>query len=266
MKSIKATLILIITLNGCSIFGHISDDSENERIVFCKQLLDSPENLKDILQNSQYYDSSNYKFLFYFEESKNINEFLLTYKDVVKYCLNSNYTEYSIWPILRDKKVHIISYLYDGVEIGIDLHFTKNGNKYKLSKLSFNRIETEFQVSMFYNKISQVFKEIQSNPDSLNELIERNDLYCKYKLGSDTNYSTRFHSDQFIDLFRINFFKKNRENPFSIVEISNGWEYTKPQLWTEILLTFENSNDKLNMQVTYYDCLPCIWQMEFNEP
>lgn len=168
--------------------------------------------------------------------------------------------------MLRDNKVHIISYFYDGVETGIDLYFSKQGNNYKLSKLSFNRIETEFQVSMFYNKISQVFKEIQSNPDSLNELIEINDLYCKYKVGSDTNYSTRFHRDRFIDPFRINFLKKNRENPFSILELSNGWVYTKPQLWSEIELTFENSNDKINMQVTYYDCLPCIWSMEFDDP
>lgn len=241
-----------------------AEDSEANRIAFCQELLDSPENFIEKLQQSQYYDSGS--FLIYYKKLEGFNEFLVTYKNVKKLCISSNFTEYPIWQIFKDKKINIVSFFYEGVDNGIEFYFTKNGINYKLSKLAFNGIEIEFQVNMFYNNISQVFKEIQSNPDSLNELIERNDLYCKYKVGSDTNYSTRFHRDQFIDPFRINFLKKNRENPFSILELSNGWVYTKPQLWSEIELTFENSNDKINMQVTYYDCLPCIWQMEFEDP
>lgn len=259
---ISIILIIAIFSQSCSFIK--TDNSVKERIAFCKSLLDNPKSLNELVKKSVYYDSlsfaqnyEHYKYIY-----KHISNFINTYSNFDKFDILIANSKSTNSQNMRSQK---ISFYYPGIMNGIDFVFDEYDENWKLIYIYFNGFDILYETNLFYNEISQVFKEIQSNPNSFNELIEKSDLYCKYKVGNDTNYSTRFHSDHFIDPVRINFFKENCENTFSIIEVSNSWEYTRPQLWTDIELTFENSNDKIFMVVSYYDCYPCIWEMEFKE-
>ena len=124
-------LLMIISLNGCSIFGHISDETD-KKIAFLQSIVDNPEDVDSIITHSQYYDVSIW--------STNLNDIRL---GIHKYKSSkiSLYLDYKTqtWYHQETKPTiaHKIGVLFNDSDMGLFAGFRLIDNKWYISTIYY---------------------------------------------------------------------------------------------------------------------------------
>lgn len=126
-------LLMIISLNGCSIFGYIRDETD-KKIAFLQSIVDNPEQIDSIVKNSVYFHKDIPIFwvddirLELFHHKGNKIKIYLNYNDQVWTHNNSE---------LIKRKLHKISILFDNSKSGLFAIFRLIDNKWYINSVDY---------------------------------------------------------------------------------------------------------------------------------
>ena len=118
LKVSKMKLYIFILISFFGITNLISLNEEEDKIAFCKNILDNPNSLIEIVKHSVFYDSNSFAniFKYYNYHHKYIKEFIQIYSQFDKFVIQSNISNIDE---LTNTRVHTISFYYPGIENGV---------------------------------------------------------------------------------------------------------------------------------------------------